>query len=130
MAKNDFVGMTLKQMLDMQGKLAVAIEEKRKEDREETKRAVEEFAEKRGFSHAYCGHHWAHWGCRFGRVRYFRASLVLAAWRLGNATKIRDEGCDELELDLVFKRAMVVGHLAEHRKPRKYARHGLVKIPP
>jgi DNA-binding protein H-NS len=50
MAKNDFVGMTLKQMLDMQGKLAVAIEEKRKEEREETKRAVEEFAEKRGFS--------------------------------------------------------------------------------
>jgi DNA-binding protein H-NS len=50
MAKNDFGGMTLKQMIDMQDRLAAAIEEKRKEDREETKRAVEEFAEKRGFS--------------------------------------------------------------------------------
>jgi glucosyl-dolichyl phosphate glucuronosyltransferase len=86
-------------------------------------------AEKRGLSHAYCGHHWAHWGCRFGRIRYFRASLMLAAWRLGNAAKIREEGCDELELDLVFKRSMVIGHLAEHHKPRKYARHGLVKNP-
>ncbi len=50
MAKNDFAGMTLKQMIDMQDKLAVAIEEKRKGEREETRRAVEEFAEKRGFS--------------------------------------------------------------------------------
>lgn len=50
MAKNDFSGMTLKQMIDMQDRLAAAVEEKRKEDREETKRAVEEFAEKRGFS--------------------------------------------------------------------------------
>lgn len=49
-AKNDFAGMTLKQMLDLSDKLSAAIEEKRKEDREEAKRAVADFAEKRGFT--------------------------------------------------------------------------------
>ena len=50
MAKNDFSGMTLKQMIDMHERLGAAIEDKRKEDRDETRRALEELAEKRGFS--------------------------------------------------------------------------------
>lgn len=50
MAKNDFSGMTLKQMVDMHDKLGAAIEEKRKDDREDAKRALEELAEKRGFT--------------------------------------------------------------------------------
>lgn len=49
MAKADFSGMTLKQMLDMHEKLGLAIEEKRKEEREDTRRALEELASKRGF---------------------------------------------------------------------------------
>lgn len=85
-------------------------------------------AEKRGISYAYRGHHWEHWGCRFGRTRYLKASLELFAWRLKNSGRIREEGCDEIEMDLVYKRAMVLGHVAEHRKPRKYERHGLVKL--
>jgi DNA-binding protein H-NS len=42
--------MTLKQMMDMHERLGIAIENKRKDDREETKRALEELAGKRGFS--------------------------------------------------------------------------------
>jgi len=87
-----------------------------------------EAAAKRGISYAYRGHHWEHWACRFPRARFLRASLLLAAWRFKNKDKISPEGCDELEMDLVYKRSMVLGHLAEHRKPRKYERHGLVKL--
>lgn len=50
MAKNDFSGMTLKQMIDMHKNLGDAIEDKRKEEREDTRRALEELAVKRGFS--------------------------------------------------------------------------------
>jgi DNA-binding protein H-NS len=49
-AKSDLDSMTLKQMLDMQEKLAVAIESKRKEERDDVKRALADMAEKRGFS--------------------------------------------------------------------------------
>jgi GT2 family glycosyltransferase len=93
-----------------------------------SRRSWLEAAEKRGISYAYRGHHWEHWGCRFGRSRFFKASFELIAWRLRNSARIRAEGCDEKELDLVYKRAMVLRHVLERHKPRKYERHGLLKL--
>lgn len=49
-AKIDLKGMTLKQMLDLQAQLEDFIKEKREEEKGETKRALAELAEKRGFS--------------------------------------------------------------------------------
>lgn len=87
-----------------------------------------EAAEKRGLSHAYRGHHWEHWGCRFGRLRLLLAQERLAAWRAGNRDKVREEGCALEELDLVFRLATVRGHLHEMNRERNYERHGLVKL--
>ncbi|WP_020084831.1 H-NS family nucleoid-associated regulatory protein [Hyphomicrobium zavarzinii] len=50
MARIDLEGLSLKQLLDLREKLDVKIEEKRKEDREDVKRAIADMAEKRGFS--------------------------------------------------------------------------------
>lgn len=50
MAKNDFSGMTLKQMIDMHKNLGDAIENKRKEEREDTRQALEDLAVKRGLA--------------------------------------------------------------------------------
>ena len=86
-------------------------------------------AEKRGVSHAYRGHHWEHWGCRFGQLKVLRAKAKLAAWRSRNSSLMsEEEGCSCEELDLVFDLALVRGHLKESRRKRNYERHGLVKI--
>lgn len=85
-------------------------------------------AEKRGRSHAYRGHHWEHWGCRFGNLKILRAQARLAAWRARNKDKFHDEGCEREELDLVFDLALVRGHLEESGRERNYDRHGLVKL--
>lgn len=86
-------------------------------------------AEKRGVSHAYRGHHWEHWGCRFGQLKVLRAKAKLAAWRSRNSSLMsEEEGCSCEELDLVFDLALVRGHLKESRRKPNYERHGLVKI--
>jgi glycosyltransferase involved in cell wall biosynthesis len=85
-------------------------------------------AAKLGFSHAYRGHHWEHWGYRFGKSRLFLANRKLAAWRAAHADEIREEGCSEEELTLVYDCAMIQGHIREHNRPRKYEKHGLVKL--
>ena len=84
-------------------------------------------AEKLGISHAYRGHHWEHWGCRLGKLRHLIASAKLAAWRATHPSEIRDEGCSADELNLLYHRAMIAGHLKVSNQPRKYAKHGLVK---
>lgn len=81
-----------------------------------------------GKSHAYRGHHWEHWGLRFGRSRLLAASCKLVAWRLRNSRKIQAEGCEEDELNLIYQEALIEYHLEVHRKPRKYEQNGLVKI--
>jgi hypothetical protein len=81
-----------------------------------------------GKSHAYRGHHWEHWGLRFGRSRLLLASSKLVAWRLRNPGKIQAEGCAEDELNLVYQEALIQYHLEVHGKPRKYERQGLVKL--
>jgi glycosyltransferase involved in cell wall biosynthesis len=85
-------------------------------------------AEKLGISHAYRGHHWEHWGCRLGKLRRFLASAKVIAWRVTHPSEIREEGCSERELNLIYHRAIINGHLQVSKQPRKYARHGLVKI--
>lgn len=85
-------------------------------------------ARRRGESLAYIGHHWVHWGCRFGCLKLLRAEARLAAWRAGNWDKPGDEGCAKAELDLVFQLAMVRGQLKERKRERNYERHGLVKL--
>jgi glycosyltransferase involved in cell wall biosynthesis len=85
-------------------------------------------AEKLGISHAYRGHHWEHWGCRMGLLRRFLASVKVAAWRVAHPSEIRDEGCSVRELELIYHRAMIRGHIQISKQPRKYAKHGLVKI--
>ena len=85
-------------------------------------------AEKRGASHAYVGHHWEHWACRFGKLKLFKASRQLAAWRAGNPGKMEAEGCAEEELDLICHHAMIRNHLMLHSQKRKYDFHGLVKL--
>jgi glucosyl-dolichyl phosphate glucuronosyltransferase len=81
-----------------------------------------------GRSHAYRGHHWEHWGLRFGRSRLLLASSKLVAWRLRNPTKIQAEGCAVDELNLVYQQALIQYHLELRSKPRKYERQGLVKL--
>ena len=85
-------------------------------------------AEKQGASRAYCGHHWEHWGCRFGRARLLQASWRLARWRSANRLEMEAEGCSEEELTLIVHAAMIRAHLRESRRPRNYDRHGLRKV--
>jgi glucosyl-dolichyl phosphate glucuronosyltransferase len=85
-------------------------------------------AEKLGNSHAYRGHHWEHWSCRWGKLKHFLASVKVSAWRAIHASEIREEGCSERELNLIYHRAMISGHLKASKQPRKYAKHGLVKL--
>ena len=85
-------------------------------------------AEMRGNSHAYLGHHWEHWGCRFGRVKVLRAKARLATWRVRNGDRLHPEGCERAELDLVFELALARAHLKESARARNYDRHGLVKL--
>lgn len=85
-------------------------------------------AERRGYSHAYRGHHWEHWNCRLGWLKILKARRRLAKWRAAHPDHIRDEGCLMEELELVFSLGVVTGHLRESRRPRKYPKHGLVKI--
>jgi len=85
-------------------------------------------AEKRGASHAYVGHHWEHWGYRLGKSRLFLANRRLAAWRAAHPDEIREEGCSGEELALVYDCALIKGHIKEHKRPRKYTKHGLVKL--
>lgn len=93
-----------------------------------TRSAWLEAAEKRGLSHAYRGHHWDHWGCRFGFLKLLRAKARLALWRMMNRSKIHEEGCDEAEIELVNHLAVVKGHLHEARRKRNYSYNGLVKL--
>lgn len=84
-------------------------------------------AEKMGNSHAYLGHHWEHWGCRFGAVRSLLAKRKVTAWRNRHPGRMGDEGCDEEEMVLLFHAALVTKHWRESRRKRLYERHGLVK---
>ncbi len=85
-------------------------------------------ADKLGVSLAYRGHHWEHWGCRWPRVRHLIASVRLSIWRATHPSEIREEGCSEYELGLAYHRAIIRGHLVASKQPRKYAKHGLVKL--
>jgi glycosyltransferase involved in cell wall biosynthesis len=85
-------------------------------------------AENQGHSHAYRGHHWEHWGCRFGAIKKLIASTKVAAWRATHQSEIREEGCSEQELNLIYHLAIIRGHLKVSKQPRKYAKHGLVKL--
>lgn len=84
-------------------------------------------AVKLGISHAYRGHHWEHWGCRFGRSKVMLAALKLSTWRSRYLKSVPQEGCSEQELKLVYHCAMVRRHFQERGKTRKYEKHGLVK---
>lgn len=85
-------------------------------------------ARRRGESHAYRGHHWEHWGCRFGRLRLLRATAKLMTWRMLNQEKMVDEGCDQAELAMAYDLALLHGHVRESRNPRNYERHGLRRL--
>jgi glucosyl-dolichyl phosphate glucuronosyltransferase len=85
-------------------------------------------ARKMGTSQAYVGHHWHHWSCRFGALRLMRASLRLKGWRRAFPERVTAEGCDEQELKLVLGEALVRAHIKESKTPRKYHKHGLVKL--
>lgn len=50
MARSELDGMSLKQLLDLQSKLALAIEARREDEREDVKQVVADLVEKRGFS--------------------------------------------------------------------------------
>jgi hypothetical protein len=85
-------------------------------------------AVRRGVSQAYVGHHWEHWGCRFGWAKEMKAGARLAAWRAANHDAMTAEGCAVAELELVFGLALVRAHVSESKRPRNYERHGLVKL--
>jgi hypothetical protein len=87
-----------------------------------------EAATSRGKSHAYRGHHWEHWGCKLAVPRLFWTWCKLRAWRRRFWETIRDEGCSEEELTLVFGFAVLRAHLRERRRRRNYKCRGLVKL--
>lgn len=84
-------------------------------------------AEKRGESHAYMGHHWEHWRCRFGAVKSFVAGQKLNAWRNANQTRMTEDGCSPEELDLVYRLAVIRHHHKISHRARNYEHHGLIK---
>jgi glucosyl-dolichyl phosphate glucuronosyltransferase len=84
-------------------------------------------AEKFGVSHAYIGHHWEHWGCRFGPLKLLRENLRLAACRAAGTFSRRGDGHHTDELTRVFNLALVTAHIRESRRPRNYDKHGLMK---
>lgn len=82
-------------------------------------------AKRLGESRAYVGHHWEHWGLRMGWLRAKRAEIRLNAWRASNCGKLRPEGCDEVELSLIYELAQLKWRLRESCSPRNYERRGL-----
>ena len=85
-------------------------------------------ARRRAESHAYRGHHWEHWRCRFSRLKALLAESRLALWRAGSRGCIREEGCFEAELDLVYQVALTRRLLQELKRERNYERRGLEKL--
>ena len=85
-------------------------------------------ARRRGESLAYTGHHWKHWGCRFGRLKVLRAKAELTAWRARNRDKTTGDGCCEQELNLIFLLATFEEHVRQAARNRNYEKHGLVKL--
>jgi len=93
-----------------------------------TRRVWLDTADKQGRSNAYRGHHWEHWGCRFGHLKELRARMRLSAWRQRNQDKIWQEGISDTELGLVNHLALLQGHLKECKRERNFQREGLVKL--
>lgn len=93
-----------------------------------TRKALLDASEKMGVSDAYRGHHWEHWGYRFGRLRFLLAKLKLMAWRISNRSSITEEGCKEEELEMVYHQALIRGHIKQYKMPRSYEKRGLIKL--
>ncbi len=77
-------------------------------------------AKRRGRSHAYLGHHWNHWRCRWGWSRQLVAQSKLIAWRLKHSHEIQIEGCHEEELNLVYQNSLIKSHFKISKTPHKY----------
>jgi len=87
-----------------------------------------EAATRRGKSSAYRGHHWEHWGWKLAVPRLLWTWCKLYAWQRRFWRTIRDEGCSEDELTLLFGFALLQARLRERRRRRNYKRRGLVKL--
>jgi GT2 family glycosyltransferase len=86
-------------------------------------------ARKSGRTQAYLVHHWQHKAAHCPRLRWLFLSGKLVIRRLlqpPGHEKI--DGCPLWEMSYVRGMAQCQQFLVEHRRPRNYARHGLVKL--
>lgn len=85
-------------------------------------------AAKRGVVSAYLTYHWHNRDYRLPRLRMALVGAKLMAFRALSVGTLPDEGCSESEMLCVFRHAELRHYLQERYRPRKYCRHGLVKI--
>jgi glycosyltransferase involved in cell wall biosynthesis len=85
-----------------------------------------------GRSHAYLAYHWQHKRIRWPLLRLVKAWLRLKSYQVYAKLRPReqDEGIELREFDRVHGVHFYKQYLQECQKPRKYERHGLVKLSP
>jgi glycosyltransferase involved in cell wall biosynthesis len=84
---------------------------------------------KRGRTWAYLLHHWRHEVVRFPRLCWLRFAAKLLLRRIIQPPgAFHDEGCPLWEMSYVGWMAQCRQFLVERRRPRNYAKRGLVKL--
>jgi glycosyltransferase involved in cell wall biosynthesis len=83
-----------------------------------------------GRSRAYLSYHWQHQNIKWLRLRYWKAWLRLKCYRASMRFKSSApvEGIELPEFDRVCGLHFYRQYLRERRRPRNYARHGLLKL--
>lgn len=86
-------------------------------------------AKLKGYTRAYCMHHWFHETLKFPRIKlfYFRMKLFLRK-ALSKRHQPMDEGIAPWEISYLCDIGMFEGFLSEFHKPRAYAKKGLSKL--
>jgi glucosyl-dolichyl phosphate glucuronosyltransferase len=90
-----------------------------------------ELAIRTGRSSGYVAHHWEHRTIRHPRLRWFRARLRLAYWRLRRfGFRLPSEGAPRWEMEMVMDLAYYHQYAREKSHPRNYALLGLRRCAP
>ncbi len=87
-------------------------------------------AKKLGRTGAYTAHHWEHIQMRLPRLHLAKKIMHLALWRRAHpAETAQAEGMHPSEMHHLRSLHIYGAFLVEQRRPRRYERHGLVKLP-
>jgi glycosyltransferase involved in cell wall biosynthesis len=87
-------------------------------------------AQATGASLAYLSHHWLHSAVRLPRLRFFMHGIRLKVLQvLKWKDCVSKEGMAEWEMEAIQKVSFYRQYLREVKRPQKYQKHGLVKLP-